>query len=102
MNEEIISSLMKYLKIKDSKTLNKDGMLSGKTIMFTGGFEKISRSEAKSLAEENGGKILGNVSSKLSILVTGNSKPTKSKIEKAKELRVKIISETDWYKLLNI
>ena len=102
MNEEIISSLMKHLKIKDSKTLNKDGMLSGKTIMFTGGFEKISRSEAKSLAEENGGKILGNVSSKLSILVTGNSKPTKSKIEKAKELRVKIISETDWYKLLNI
>ncbi len=102
MNEEIISSLMKHLKIKDSKTLNKDGMLSGKTIMFTGGFEKISRSEAKSLAEENGGKILSNVSSKLSILVTGNSKPTKSKIEKAKELRVKIISETDWYKLLNI
>jgi len=70
--------------------------------MFTGGFEKISRSEAKSLVEENGGKVLGNISNKLSILVTGNSKPTKSKITKAQEMGIKIITESDWYKLLNI
>ena len=50
--------------------------------MFTGGFEKMSRSEAKALAEENGAKILGSVS-KLNCLVIGNSKPTK-KIEKQK------------------
>ena len=101
-NEKELSSLTKYLKIENSKAINKDGKLSGKTIMFTGGFEKISRSEAKSLVEENGGKVLGNISSKLNILVTGDSKPTKSKIEKAKELQVKIISEKNWYKLLNI
>ena len=82
-NEKIVSSLIKYLKVENSKAINKDGKLSGKTIMFTGGFERISRSEAKSLVEENGGKVLGNISSKLNILVTGNSKPTKSKIEKA-------------------
>ena len=70
--------------------------------MFTGGFEKISRSEAKSLVEENGGKVLSSISKKLNILVTGNNKPTKSKIEKAKELGVNIISEDDWYKFLNI
>jgi len=70
--------------------------------MFTGGFKKISRSEAKSLVEENGGKVLGTLSKKLDILVMGSSKPTKSKIEKAKETGVKIISEVDWYKLLNI
>ena len=70
--------------------------------MFTGGFEKISRSEAKSLVENNGGKVLGNISSKLNILVLGNSKPTKSKIEKAKEAGVRIILEADWYKLLDI
>jgi DNA ligase (NAD+) len=102
INYETTSSLIKCLKIENFKTINKDGKLSGKTIMFTGGFEKISRSEAKSLVEENGGKVLGNISSKLNILVTGNSKPIKSKIEKAKELGVKIISEIDWYKLLNI
>ena len=101
-NDEIVLSLIKHLKINNSKTFNKDGKLSGKTIMFTGGFEKISRSEAKSLVEENGGKVLGSISSKLSILVAGNKKPTKAKIEKAKTLKIKIISETDWYKFLNI
>ena len=101
-NDEIILSLINCLKIENSKILNKNGRLSGKTIMFTGGFEKISRSEAKSLVENNGGKVLGSISNKLSILVLGNNKPTKSKIEKAKELKVEIISESDWYKLLNI
>jgi DNA ligase (NAD+) len=102
INYETTSSLIKHLKIENSKTLSKNGKLSSKTIMFTGGFKKISRSEAKSLVEENGGKVLGNISSKLNILVSGNNKPTKSKIEKAKEAGVKIISEADWYKLLNI
>ena len=101
-NSEIIQSLIKNLKIEKSKILNKNGKLSGKTIMFTGGFEKISRSEAKSLVEENGGKVIGSVSKKLNILVTGNSKPTKSKINKSKELGVRIISENEWYKFLNI
>jgi DNA ligase (NAD+) len=101
-NEKMITSLIKYLNIENSKTINKNGRLGGKTIMFTGGFEKISRSEAKSLVEENGGKVLSNISNKLNILVTGDSKPVKSKIEKAKTLGIKIISEADWYKLLNI
>jgi DNA ligase (NAD+) len=52
--------------------------------------------------EASGGKVLGNISNKLNILVLGNSKPTKSKIKKAKEMGIKIISETDWYKILNI
>ena len=45
-----------------------------------------------------GGKVLGNVSKKLNILVIGNSKPTKKKIEKAKQLKIKILKELDWYK----
>ena len=102
INYEIVSSLIKNLKIENSKIINKDGKLSGMTIMFTGGFKKISRSEAKSLVEENGGKVLGSISNKLNILVAGDSKPTKSKIEKAKETGLKVIHEKDWYKLLNI
>jgi DNA ligase (NAD+) len=69
--------------------------------MFTGGFERMSRSEAKSLAESQGGKVLGGVSRKLNYLVVGSSKPTKSKMEKAVELDVEIILEEKWYKLLN-
>ena len=70
--------------------------------MFTGGFEKMSRSEAKLLVENNGGKVLGSISKKLDILVMGNSKPTKKKIENARKLNIKIISEKDWYKILNL
>ena len=101
-NRVIILSLTKKLKIIDSKILNKNGKLRGKKIMFTGGFIKISRSEAKSLVEENGGKVLSSISKKLDILVIGNNKATQSKIKKAKELNISIISENDWYKFLNI
>ncbi len=61
----------------------------------------MSRSEAKALAEDNGAKILGSVSKKLDFLVIGNSKPTKKKIEKAKELKINIMTEDKWYELLN-
>jgi len=70
--------------------------------MFTGGFSKMSRSEAKTLAEDNGGKVLGVISNQLNMLVVGESKPTKNKIDKAKNLKIRIVQEKDWYKLLNI
>ena len=100
-NSNIIRSLIDVLDIGDFKKTNKKGKLSNKNIMFTGGFEKMSRSEAKALAEENGAKILGSVSKKLDFLVIGNSKPTKKKIEKAKELKVDLMTEDKWYNLLN-
>ena len=61
----------------------------------------MSRSEAKTVAEQNGGKVLGSVSAKLDFLVVGDAKPTKRKIDQAKELKVKIITETEWNKILN-
>jgi len=100
-NSDIIQSLMSVLSIEGFKKTNKKGKLSNKNIMFTGGFEKMSRSEAKALAEENGAKILGSVSKKLDYLVIGNSKPTKKKIEKAKELKIDLMTEDKWYELLN-
>ncbi len=100
-NSNIIKSLMSELSIKDFKKINKKGKLSYKNIMFTGKFEKMSRSEAKSLAEENGAKILGSVSKKLNYLVVGSSKPTKKKIEKARQLKINLITEEQWYELLN-
>ena len=101
-NIRIVKKLITKLKIQDHKELNKKGKLSNTNVMFTGGFKKISRSEAKTLTEELGGRVLGSVTKKLDILVVGDSKPTKKKVDKAKELKVKIFSESDWYKLLNI
>jgi len=100
-NSKIIQSLISVLNIENFQKINRTGKLSNKNIMFTGGFEKMSRSEAKALAEENGAKILGSVSKKLDYLIIGNSKPTKKKIEKAKELKINLMTEESWYDLLN-
>ena len=81
-NISVVQSLVEVLKIKSFKVLNKKGKFSNKNVMFTGGFEKISRSEAKNLTENNGGKVLGTISGKLDILVVGDSKPTKKKLIK--------------------
>ena len=101
-NIEIVERLINNLKINDFKARNKKGKFSNKTIMFTGGFEKMSRSEAKTLVENNGGKVLGAISKKLDILVAGDSKPTKKKIEQAKQLSIKIVKESEWYKILDL
>ena len=68
--------------------------------MFTGKLSNISRAEAKSLIEENSGKILSNVSKKLDYLVIGE-KPTTKKVNLAKELNIKVISQSEWEKILN-
>jgi DNA ligase (NAD+) len=101
-NIEVIDSLVKVLKIENFKLANKKGKFSNKSLMFTGSFKKISRSEAKSIAENNGGKVLGSISKKLDMLIVGESKPTKKKVDKAKELKIKIIDEKEWYNMLNI
>ncbi len=101
-NIEIVKTFITKLNIQNFKESNKKGKLSNTNVMFTGSFKKISRSEAKALTENLGGKVLGAVSKKLNILVVGDSKPTKKKVEKAKELKIKIYSENEWYKLLNI
>ena len=100
-NTRIIKDLINKLNIKSYSPRNNDGKFLNKKLMFTGAFKNMSRSEAKSIAENNGGKVLGSISKKLDFLVVGDSKPTKKKIEQAKLLKVKIILEKDWNKILN-
>ena len=98
-NIKIISELKKYLKIKFSKRKN-DGKLKNKTFLITGKLSGISRAEAKSIIENNSGKILSTINNKLDYLVTGE-KPTSKKIIKAKELSIKILSQSDFNKLIS-
>ena len=100
-NIRIIQNLINELKVTNYIIKNIGGKLSNKKLMFTGGFQKMSRSEAKVIAENNGGKVLGTISKKLDFLVVGETKPTKKKIDQARELKIKIISEKEWNKLLN-
>ena len=76
-NSKIIKNFIKQLQVKDYLVQNINGKFSNKKLMFTGGFENMSRSEAKAIAEQNGGKVLGSISKKLDFLIVGNSKPTK-------------------------
>lgn len=98
-NNKVVYELSKILNIQDFIEKKIDSFFSGKNIMFTGGFSTMSRSEAKSLAETLGAKILSSVNKKLDYLVIGLSNPTKNKVDKAKELGVKIIEEKEWLKL---
>ena len=100
INLNTVSNLIKKLNVTDFKT-SKSGIFYGKTIMFTGGLSKMSRAEAKALVEKEGGKILGAASKKLDFLVVGDSKPTPKKVDKAKQLNIKILDENSWYGLLN-
>ncbi len=75
------------------------GNLSGQTFLFTGTLPTLKRSEAEALVEENGGKLLGSVSSKLNFLVAGEE--AGSKLEKAKKIHsVRVISEADFLAMI--
>ena len=80
--------------------INKNGLLKDKTFMLTGKLDGMSRAEAKSLIEQNSGKIISNVNKKLDYLIIGE-KPTIKKVKLAKELNIKVITQKEWGELLN-
>ena len=99
-NLKVMNELVTILSIKDNIELKKDGLLKDKTFMLTGKLDGMSRAEAKSLIEQNSGSIISNVSKKLDYLIVGE-KPTKRKVDSAKELNIKILSQENWLKMLN-
>ena len=98
-NLKVLNELSKIIKVKNAIQIQKDGNLIDKTFMITGKLVNMSRAEAKSLIEENSGTIVSGVSKKLDFLITGE-KPTKRKVEKAKELKIKILEQKDFLKIL--
>jgi len=75
-----------------------DGRLSGKTFVITGTLPTMTRDEAKSLIQREGGKVTGSVSSKTDFLVAGDK--AGSKLEKAQELVVSVLDEDGLLKLM--
>ena len=88
------------LQLKNEKKEHAtDGNLTGLTFLFTGTLPTLKRSDAEAMVEENGGQILGSVSTKLNYLIVGED--AGSKLEKAKKINtVKIISENEFLKIL--
>jgi len=99
-NLKVLLELKKILKIVSLAQINKNGLLKNKTFMLTGKLNGISRAEAKSLIEQNSGKIISNVNKKLDYLIVGE-KPTTKKVNNAKQLNINIINQKEWMKMLN-
>ena len=100
INLKILNELQKLLNIKRSKNEVQNGLLKDKSFLVTGKLNNISRAEVKSLIEENSGTTVSSVSKKLNYLIIGE-KPTKKKIESAKSLKIKIINQDEFLKMLN-
>ncbi len=96
----VLDQLKKILVIIPEKQKLISGSLNDLTFMFTGKLESISRAEAKSLIENNSGKIISNVSSKLDFLVIGE-KPTSRKVSEAKNLKIKVITQSELMDMIN-
>ena len=99
-NLDVVSNLSKSLNIQNFKEKNSTGKLKGQVFMFTGKLNNISRAEAKSLIENNGGKIVSNVTKKLDYLVIGE-KPTTKKVDLAKKNKIKVINQKTLDEMLN-
>ena len=98
LNLKVMSSLSKILIFEKNVLKKREGVFFNKKLMFTGKLSNISRAEAKSVVENNGGKIVSNVSKKLDFLISGE-KPTTRKIKLANELKIKILNQTDFEKI---
>jgi DNA ligase (NAD+) len=95
-NKGIVERLVKQVQILDAEKPKRDSVVAGKTVVFTGSLEKMTRDEAKAMAERLGAKVSGSVSAKTDLLVAGPG--AGSKLAKARELGVEAIDEEEWFK----
>jgi len=99
-NIQVLDDLEKVLVIKNATVKKRDGLLKDTSFLVTGKLNGISRAEVKSLIEENSGITVSSVSNKLDYLIIGE-KPTKRKIENAKKLKIKIINQDKFLRMLD-
>jgi len=95
---QMLQQLEGLVEIIDYETLESNLEYSGKTIIFTGTLEKMTRAEAKKKAEDLGFKVVGSVSSKTDYIVAGEK--SGSKLKKAQELNIKILNEDEWLEVV--
>jgi DNA ligase (NAD+) len=97
-NRSIVERLTKQVTILPAERPKRDSPVAGKTVVFTGSLEKMTRDEAKAMAERLGARTAGSVSKKTDYVVAGPG--AGSKLTKAKDLGVEVLSEDGWFELI--
>jgi len=97
-NVKALGELLREIEVRAAERPRKSSPVSGKTVVFTGSLTKFTRDEAKAVAERLGAKVAGSVSKKTDYVVAGED--AGSKLTKARELGVAVLSEDDWLKLI--
>jgi DNA ligase (NAD+) len=97
-NKGIVERLTKQVTIVDAEKPKRNSAVAGKTVVFTGSLEKMTRDEAKAMAERLGAKAAGSVSKKTDYVVAGPG--AGSKLAEAKKLGVPVLTEDEWLKLV--
>ncbi|MBZ0163133.1 MAG: NAD-dependent DNA ligase LigA [Notoacmeibacter sp.] len=97
-NRAMVEALVAELTVLEAERPAADSPVAGKTIVFTGSLERMSRDEAKAMAESLGAKAAGSVSKKTDLVVAGPG--AGSKLAKATELGIEVISEDEWFTLI--
>jgi DNA ligase (NAD+) len=97
-NRGIVERLTKQVTIADAQKPKSNSAVAGKTVVFTGSLEKMTRDEAKAMAERLGAKAAGSVSKKTDYLVAGPG--AGSKLAEAKKHGVAVLTEDEWLKLV--
>lgn len=97
-NRDVLSRLLAELNVNEIEAQAEDSPVSGKTVVFTGSLEKMTRNEAKARAEALGAKVAGSVSGKTDLLVAGPG--AGSKLKKAQDLGVQTLTEDEWLALI--
>jgi DNA ligase (NAD+) len=97
-NRDIVERLTREVRILDAEKPRADSVVAGKTVVFTGSLEKMTRDEAKAMAERLGAKTAGSVSKKTDYVVAGPG--AGSKLKDATKLGVKVLTEDEWFELI--
>jgi len=97
-NVKALGELLREIEVRPAEQPRKSSPVSSKTVVFTGSLTKFTRDEAKAVAERLGAKVAGSVSKKTDYVVAGED--AGSKLTKARELGVAVLSEDDWLKLI--
>jgi DNA ligase (NAD+) len=93
-NEAALDALLQEVTVEPMEAVAAGHPLAGQTIVFTGSLEKMTRDEAKAIAERLGAKVSGSISSKTNLVVAGPG--AGSKLAKARELGIETIDEDEW------